>query len=105
MPQAGRLLTFCSGFSNLHQVQEVRSGRRMVLSPGVVFVIPAGAPHAFITEEDSSLDVVAFHPDSDFGPIANDHPMINRTIVGMRIGVAICNRIIKTSRCMSTPVV
>lgn len=32
VPQAGRLLTFCSGFSNLHQVQEVRSGRRMVLS-------------------------------------------------------------------------
>jgi hypothetical protein len=28
------------------------------------------------------LDVFAFHPDSDFGPAADDHPMVNRTVVG-----------------------
>lgn len=36
--------------------------------------------HAFQTFY-SSMDVVAFHPDSDFGPTDLNHPMINRTIV------------------------
>ena len=25
--------------------------------------------------------VIAYHPDSDFGPTDDDHPMVNRTIV------------------------
>ena len=25
--------------------------------------------------------MIAFHPDSDFGPAPEDHPMINRTMV------------------------
>ena len=57
------------------------AGSRIPLTPGTAFVIPAGAPHAFETAEGGSLDVVAFHPDSDFGPTATDHPMVNRTIV------------------------
>lgn len=36
--------------------------------------------HAFQTFE-GSMDVIAFHPDSDFGPTDEVHPMINRTIV------------------------
>lgn len=36
--------------------------------------------HAFRTY-DKGMDVIAFHPDSDFGPTDDDHPMINRTIV------------------------
>lgn len=36
--------------------------------------------HAFKTF-DSTMDVIAFHPDSDFGSTDDDHPMINRTIV------------------------
>lgn len=36
--------------------------------------------HAFQTFE-SSMDVIAFHPDSDFGATDEVHPMINRTIV------------------------
>jgi hypothetical protein len=36
--------------------------------------------HKFNTY-DSSMDVIAFHPDSDFGPEDEFHPMINRTIV------------------------
>jgi hypothetical protein len=36
--------------------------------------------HKFNTQ-GSSLDVIAFHPDSDFGPEDDCHPMINRTIV------------------------
>lgn len=37
--------------------------------------------HKFDTA-DQNLDVIAFHPDSDFGPEDEFHPMINRTIVG-----------------------
>mmetsp|Transcript_7812 Transcript_7812/g.14719 ORF Transcript_7812/g.14719 Transcript_7812/m.14719 type:complete len:1375 (+) Transcript_7812:442-4566(+) len=50
------------------------------LRPGTAFVIPTNAPHAFETE-DSTLDVIAFHPDSDYGPTNTNHPMVNRTIV------------------------
>ena len=37
--------------------------------------------HSFRTE-DSGMCVIAYHPDSDFGPTDDEHPMINRTIVG-----------------------
>ena len=36
--------------------------------------------HCFRTE-DSGMCVIAYHPDSDFGPTDDEHPMINRTIV------------------------
>lgn len=36
--------------------------------------------HCFRTF-DGTMDVIAYHPDSDFGPQDEDHPMINRTIV------------------------
>jgi hypothetical protein len=36
--------------------------------------------HCFYTQEEG-MDVIAFHPDSDFGPQDENHPMINRTIV------------------------
>ncbi|MBL8250065.1 MAG: cupin domain-containing protein [Candidatus Competibacter sp.] len=50
------------------------------LSPGMGWYIPAGCLHSFFTAEDS-LDVIAWHPDSDFGPRDDDHPMINRTVI------------------------
>jgi len=50
------------------------------LEPGVSFCLPAGLPHSFHTEGDE-LAVIAYHPDSDFGPRDEDHPMLNRTIV------------------------
>lgn len=65
------------------------------LMPGMVFIIHpedetkqvgldgnehAVGSHCFATF-DSTMDVVAFHPDSDFGPTDQDHPMVNRTIV------------------------
>jgi hypothetical protein len=46
----------------------------------MIFVIPALGEHAFATSDDE-LTVIAYHPDSDFGPEDEDHPMINRTIV------------------------
>ena len=36
--------------------------------------------HCFFTFENE-MDVIAFHPDSDFGAQDENHPMINRTIV------------------------
>jgi quercetin dioxygenase-like cupin family protein len=51
----------------------------VALAPGRAFVIRAGAPHCFHTD-DEPLAVVAYHPDSDFGPTHEDHPMINRTV-------------------------
>ena len=40
----------------------------------------ATGTHKFNTTS-SSMDVIAFHPDSDFGATDEEHPMINRTIV------------------------
>ncbi|HRX69895.1 MAG: cupin domain-containing protein [Candidatus Competibacteraceae bacterium] len=50
------------------------------LQPGIGWYIPTGYQHSFFTQ-DEALDVVAWHPDSDFGPHDEDHPMINRTII------------------------
>lgn len=50
------------------------------LRPGMGWVIPAGAKHSFFTQ-DVALDVLAWHPDSDFGPQDENHPMLNRTIL------------------------
>lgn len=41
---------------------------------------PTGT-HSFRTFEEEGMDVIAFHPDSDFGATDEVHPMINRTIV------------------------
>lgn len=51
------------------------------LTLGNVFIIPTDGHHSFFTD-DSEMDVIAYHPDSDTGPTHDDHPMINRTIVG-----------------------
>lgn len=50
------------------------------LVPGQIFIINAHGPHSFRTT-DSDMTVIAYHPDSNFGPTHEDHPMINRTIV------------------------
>lgn len=50
------------------------------LAPGMGWRIPTGCLHAFFTGQES-LDVIAWHPDSDFGPSDDDHPMANRTLV------------------------
>jgi mannose-6-phosphate isomerase-like protein (cupin superfamily) len=50
------------------------------LKPGMLWRIPPHGLHRFRTERDS-LDVVAWHPDSDTGPTDDDHPMLNRSLV------------------------
>lgn len=50
------------------------------LIPGYAFIIETDAVHSFNTLDDT-MDIIAFHPDSDAGMTDDDHPMINRTIV------------------------
>jgi quercetin dioxygenase-like cupin family protein len=50
------------------------------LSPGMAWYIPTGCLHAFHTAGEP-LDVIAWHPDSDFGPTHTNHPMVSRTFV------------------------
>ncbi|ARU59155.1 cupin [Oleiphilus messinensis] len=50
------------------------------LTPGKIFHIPAQAQHSFRTG-NTAMDIIAFHPDSDWGPTHENHPMLNRTWV------------------------
>jgi AraC-like ligand binding domain len=54
---------------------------RIQLGPGLVFVIAPDTIHSFHTRR-KPLRIVAWHPDSDTGPTNEDHPMINRTVIG-----------------------
>lgn len=51
------------------------------LEPGVAFIIETDGLHYFKTPPNSSMTVIAYHPDSDVGSKDDDHPMVNRTIV------------------------
>jgi len=52
------------------------------LYPGKIFIIHENGMHKFKTSAQDGMVVIAYHPDSDFGPRDVDHPMINRTMVG-----------------------
>ncbi len=49
------------------------------LEPGKIFYLPANAFHKFRTKPLDCLNVITFHPESDYGPTHEVHPMINRT--------------------------
>jgi quercetin dioxygenase-like cupin family protein len=51
------------------------------LKPGKMFILYPEAIHAFSTEGSKGMNLTVFHPDSDFGPTHEEHPMLNRTIV------------------------
>jgi len=51
------------------------------LIPGMIFCIHAHGLHKFKTPYGKDMRVLAYHPDSDFGPNDENHPMLNRTIV------------------------
>jgi hypothetical protein len=55
-------------------------GGAIELEFGQVFYIARDTIHRFVTKDDT-MDVIAYHPDSDWGPDHNEHPMINRTWV------------------------
>jgi mannose-6-phosphate isomerase-like protein (cupin superfamily) len=48
------------------------------LRSGGIFVLPAGTRHWFTTA-DAAMRIVAFHPDSEFGPTDESHQMLNAT--------------------------
>lgn len=52
--------------------------KKIPLTPGNIFVLYSGEEHSFHTEDDF-LRIFVFHPDSDFGPTHEIHPMINKT--------------------------
>ncbi len=70
-----RLGIIVSGSGECHTPEGV-----FPLSPGMGWYIPAGCRHAFMTVE-STLDAIAWHPDSEFGPTHERHPMVSRTFV------------------------
>ena len=52
----------------------------IALELGQVFVIPANSLHSFQTR-NKRMVVVVYHPDSNYGPTHEEHPMILKTIV------------------------
>jgi hypothetical protein len=54
--------------------------KQLPLQVGCVFGIGADEKHRFMTK-DEGMVVIAYHPDSDWGPTDEEHPMINRTIL------------------------
>lgn len=50
------------------------------LESGQVFVIPTNSMHSFQTT-DKVMVVIVYHPDSNYGPTHENHPMILKTIV------------------------
>jgi quercetin dioxygenase-like cupin family protein len=58
----------------------VLADRTIDLLPGTIFVLPTDELHSFHTASQP-LRVVVYHPDSDFGPTDEIHPMINRTLI------------------------
>jgi len=60
----------------------VTEEKEIPLAVGDFFFIPKDHRHSFNSDPKLGLRVIAFHPDSDFGPTDEVHPMINRTIIG-----------------------
>jgi len=54
-------------------------GEAQALSTGVIFLLEPATTHRFETGS-ATLRIVAWHPDSDYGPTDTDHPMLNRTL-------------------------
>ncbi len=55
-------------------------GSSVEVIAGDAWVIEADELHRFRTEDDE-LEVLVFHPDSDFGPTDEVHPMLNKTVI------------------------
>jgi quercetin dioxygenase-like cupin family protein len=58
-------------------------GRAVEMSPGKVFVIPAGCLHSFHTSSEA-MRIIVCHPDSDVGPTDELHQMKEATLIDGR---------------------
>jgi quercetin dioxygenase-like cupin family protein len=56
-------------------------GGDFALNTGDVFMIEPHELHKFSTMNSDGMTIVAYHPDSDFGPTDEDHPMKNKTFI------------------------
>lgn len=56
----------------------------ITLNPGAVFLVASHERHAFSTAKGQTMEVVSFHPDSDWGPQDHQHPMLTRTYLTPR---------------------
>lgn len=62
---------------------DTHDGWEEPLTQGAVFLLHAQELHSFrTTDSQEIMDVIAFHPDSDWGPTDAAHPMLNRTYIG-----------------------
>lgn len=59
----------------------VTENEEISLKPGQIFYLPRNTKHNFKTDSKNVLNVISYHPDSDWGPTNTHHPMINRTWV------------------------
>jgi hypothetical protein len=56
------------------------------LFKGCVFLLNTGELHAFSTMADErGMDLVTYHPDSEWGPSDDDHPMLASTLLERRL--------------------
>ena len=51
------------------------------LETGDAWVIDTNEVHHFVTGDSSGMTVIAYHPDSNWGPTDEVHPMKNRTYI------------------------
>jgi len=57
--------------------------RKIKLRKGGIFLLNPQELHYFATSSNS-MDVIAYHPDSDWGPTDENHPMVNRTYISKK---------------------
>lgn len=77
-----RLGVVISGVGTAFRDETERSSShwRLPLTKGCIFMLEEQELHSFCTE-NSHMDIIAFHPDSDTGPTDENHSMINRTYI------------------------
>jgi hypothetical protein len=74
----GSGLAYSAGYSGV-------GGWEEPLKPGTVFLLDAHELHSFSTVKSvDGLDVVTYHPDSDWGPTDGEHPMLTKTHLAVR---------------------
>lgn len=76
-----RIGIILSGHGLCHAWDDGSPTELIDLKAGMLFTIHTDGKHKFSTPFGEEMRVLAYHPDSDFGPRDDDHPMINRTIV------------------------
>lgn len=62
-----------SMFDGIHMLYHLKAGG--------VFMLEEGELHSFATPPNANMEIIAYHPDSDWGPTDEDHPMLNRTYI------------------------